>query len=350
MHITTIGVDLAKRVFAVHGVDHHGKAVLRKTLRREQMVPFFTHLQPCIVAMEACGSAHYWARKLSSLGHTTKLIAPQFVKPYVKGNKHDAADAAAICEAASRPSMRFVGVKAPQAQATLALHRVRDGFIKARTAQANQLRGLLAEFGLVMPQGMATLMKEVKGMIADEGNELPALMRDLAQRLLSHLLELDRQVQEIDNQVRQLSRQSDVCRRLEQVPGIGPITATALEAAVGDHISTFKNGRQLAAFLGLVPKQHSSGGKERLQGISKRGDGYVRRLLVHGARSVLHHTVSKPEHGGSWLAQLATRRNTNVACVAQANKTARIVWAMLTHERDFRSDFSAVAGKVVKPA
>lgn len=350
MHITTIGVDLAKRVFAVHGVDQYGKTVLRKTLRREQMVSFFMHLPPCMVAMEACGSSHHWARKLESLGHAVKLIAPQFVKPYVKGNKHDAADAAAICEAASRPSMRFVAVKTPEAQAVLALHRVRDGFVKARTAHANQLRGLLAEFGLVIPQGMARLMQEVKDISADEGNELPVLMRTLVQRLLSHLLELDRQVQEIDNQVRQLSRQSSVCRRLEQVPGIGPITATALEATVGDNIGTFKNGRQLAAFLGLVPKQHSSGGKERLQGISKRGDGYLRRLLIHGARSVLHHAVNKPERGSSWLAQLAARRNMNVACVAQANKTARIVWAMLAHEREFRSDFFAVTGKEVRTA
>lgn len=350
MDITTIGVDLAKRVFAVHGVDQHGKTVLRKTLQRKQMVPFFTHLESCVVAMEACGSAHYWARKLSSLGHTTKLMAPQFVKPYVKGNKHDAADAAAICEAATRPAMHFVAIKTPQAQAVLALHRVRDGFIKQRTAQANQLRGLLAEFGLVIPQGMAKLMNEVKSAIADEENELPTLMRTTAQRLLSHLLELDRQVQEIDNQIRQLSRESQVCRRLEQVPGIGPITATALQATVGDHIATFKNGRQLAAFLGLVPKQHSSGGKQRLQGISKRGDGYLRRLLVHGARSVLRHTMNKVERGGSWLARLAARRNTNIACVAQANKTARIIWALLTHGRDFRADFCAVTGKEVGPA
>lgn len=347
MDITTIGVDLAKQVFAIHGVDQHGKMRIKKMLRREQMVPFFARLPPCIVAMEACGSAHYWARKLASLGHTAKLIAPQFVKPYVKGNKHDAADAAAICEAASRPSMHFVAVKSPDCQAVLALHRVREGFIKARTAQANQLRGLLAEFGLVVPQGMARLMKEVKGMIADDGNGLPDLMRQLAQRLLSHLLELDRQVQEIDHQVRQLSRQSAACHRLEQVPGIGPITATALVATVGDSIREFKNGRQLAAFLGLVPKQHSSGGKQRLQGISKRGDGYLRRLLVHGARSVLHHTLRKQERSSSWLAQLAARRNPNVACVAQANKTARIVWAMLFHEREFRADFSTVTGRQI---
>lgn len=341
MNITTVGVDLAKQVFAVHGVDRHGKVMIKKMLRREQMIAFFAKLSPCVIAMEACGSSHYWARRLAGLGHTTKLIAPQFVKPYVKGNKHDAADAAAICEAACRPSMRFVAVKSPESQAVLGLHRVRDGFIKARTAQANQLRGLLAEFGLVVPLGLARLFKEVKGMIADDSNEMPPLMRHLAQRLLSHLLELDRQVQEIDNQVRDLSRQSSVCRRLEQIPGIGPITATALVATIGEQIREFKNGRQLAAFLGLVPKQHSSGGKERLQGISKRGDGYLRRLLVHGARAVLHHTTSKVERAGSWLAQLAARRNPNVACVAQANKTARIVWALMFHEREFRADFSA---------
>ena len=341
MDITTIGIDLAKQVFAVHGVDKHGKLVLKQMLKREQMIAFFSKLKPCMVAMEACGSSHYWARRLAELGHTTKLIAPQFVKPYVKGNKHDAADAGAICEAASRPSMRFVAVKSPQSQAVLALHRTREGFIKGRTAQANQLRGLLAEFGLIVPQGLAKLLQAVKGMIADDENELPVLMRDVAQRLLSHLLELDRQVQEIDNQIRGLSRNSSQCQRLEKIPGIGPITATALVATLEEQIREFKNGRQLAAFLGLVPRQHSSGGKQRLQGISKRGDSYLRRLLVHGARSVLCHTVNKVERAGSWLAKLAGRRNPNVACVAQANKTARIVWALMFHEREFRSDFSA---------
>jgi transposase len=320
--------------------------VLRKSLRREQVVPFFTRLEPCVVAMEACGSAHFWARKLQSLGHTVRVIAPQFVKPYVKGNKHDTADAAAICEAASRPSMRFVPVKTADMQAILALHRVRNGMIKARTAQANQLRGLLAEFGIAIPQGVARLMSEVKLQLAEEGNGLPPLMRDLTQRLLSHLQLLDRQVQEIGNQVKQLAKQSQACRALEQVSGIGPIIATALVATVGSSINEFKNGRQLAAFLGLVPKQHSSGGKERLLGISKRGDGYLRRLLIHGARAVLFHTLRKPERSHTWLAQLASRRNSNVACVAQANKTARIIWAMLAHNQEFRHDLAACSNQV----
>lgn len=350
MHATTIGVDLAKQVFAIHGVDQHGKTVLRKTLKRAQMVEFFTRITPCTVAMEACGTAHYWARTLQHLGHTVRLIAPQFVKPYVQGNKHDAADAAAICEAASRPAMRFVAVKTAQSQAVLALHRVRDGFIKARTAQANQLRGLLAEFGLSIAHGLSKLLQEVKRAIADMENGLPPLMRDLAQRLLSHLLEVDKQVQEIDLQVRQLCRESEVCHRLEQVPGIGPLTASALEATVGDNIASFKNGRQLAAFLGLVPKQHSSGGKQRLQGISKRGDSYLRRLLVHGARAVLHHTMRKPGTANCWLQQLAGRRNMNIACVAQANKTARIVWAMLVHGSKFRAELPTVSGRQLSAA
>jgi transposase len=347
MNITTIGMDLAKNVFALHGVDERGNSVLRKSLRREQVEPFFARLLPCVVAMEACGSAHFWARKLQSLGHTVRLIAPQFVKPYVKGNKHDAADAAAICEAASRPSMRFVSVKTADMQAVLALHRVRNGMIKARTAQANQLRGLLAEFGVAIPQGMARLMSQVKILLSHDDNGLPPLMRDLTQRLLSHLQVLDRQVQEIDNQIKQLARQSQACRILEQVPGIGPITATALVATVGGSINEFKNGRQLAAFLGLVPRQHSSGGKERLLGISKRGDGYLRRLLIHGARSVLFHTLRKPERTSTWLAQLASRRNSNVACVAQANKTARIVWAMLAHNQEFRYDLAACSTQAI---
>lgn len=259
--------------------------MLRKTLKRTHIAEFFTRLMPCTVAMEACGTAHYWARTLQHLGHTVRLIAPQFVKPYVQGNKHDAVDAAAICEAACRPAMRFVAVKTAQSQPVLALHRVRDGFIKARTAQANQLKGLLAEFRLSIAHGLSKLFQEVKRVVADMENGLPSFMRDLAPRLLAHLLEVYKQVQEIDLKVWQLCRESEVCHRLEQVPRIGLLTASALEATVGDNIASFKNGRQLAAFLALVPTQHSSGGTQRLQGISKRGNGYLRRSLVHGARA-----------------------------------------------------------------
>jgi transposase len=336
MKITTIGLDLAKNVFQIHGVDEHGKKVLNKPLKREQLAAFFVQLPPCLIGMEACGSAHHWARKLSAYGHTVRLMAPQFVKPYVKGNKNDAADAEAICEAVARPNMRFVAIKSVEQQAVLSLHRVRQGFVKARTAQANQIRGLLAEFGLIIPQGIASIARRVPELIEDAGNELSGSMRLLIQRLVVHLQELDRQVSELELQIKAWHRASQTSRRLEQIPGIGPITASALLASVGD-AKNFANGRQLAAWLGLVPKQHSSGGKATLLGISKRGDSYLRTLLIHGARSVIIAAQKKASVSG-WLNALLLRRNPNVAAVALANKNARIVWALLAHEREFRAD------------
>jgi transposase len=236
--------------------------------------------------MEACGSAHYWARKLQGMGHTVRLIAPQFVKPYVKTNKNDAADAEAICEAVARPNMRFVQVKNVEQQSVLSLHRVRQGFVKARTAQANQIRGLLSEFGLVIPQGITYIARRVPELIEDAANDLTGSFRLLVERLMEHLKELDRQVRELEAQIQRWHRDNDASLKLAQVPGIGPITATALAASVGD-AKGFTSGRQLAAWLGLVPKQSSSGGKNILLGISKRGDTYLRTLLIHGARAVI---------------------------------------------------------------
>jgi transposase len=273
MQITTIGIDLAKNVFQVHGADEHGKAMLKKQLKRDQMAAFFANLPPCLVGMEACGSAHCWARKLQGFGHTVKLMAPQFVKPYVKTNKHDAADAEAICAAVTRPTMRFVPIKNVDQQAVLALHRVRQGLVKARTAQANQIRGLLSEFGLILPQGIAHLYQRVPVLVDEAKEELPGAFRELVQRLLAHLKELDRQVGEMEVQIQAWHRSNALSRKLEKIPGIGPITASALVASIGD-AKNFTNGRQLAAWLGLVPKQHSSGGKTNLLGISKRGDTY----------------------------------------------------------------------------
>lgn len=333
MKITTIGLDLAKNVFQVHGANEHGKPVLRKQLRRDQLLPFFANLPVCVVGMEACGGAHHWARKLQALGHTVKLMAPQFVKPYVKSNKNDVADAEAICEAVSRPTMRFVPVKNVEQQAVLALHRVRQGFVKARTAQVNQIRGLLAEFGLIVPQGISHISKRVPELVEDASNDLPGTFRMLIDGLLEHLKELNRQVDEIEDQIKVWHRSNEQSRRLEQVPGIGPLTASALAATVGD-AKNFDNGRQMAAWLGLVPRQQSSGGKSKLLGISKRGDAYVRTLLIHGARSVIQSMSRKAEATG-WLANVTARRNKNVAAVAQANKTARIVWALLAHDRRF---------------
>jgi transposase len=339
MKITTIGLDLAKNVFQVHGVDEQGKAVLRKQLRRDQVAAFFANLPPCLVGMEACASAHHWARTIEQWGHVVKLMAPQFVKPYVKTNKNDVADAEAICEAVSRPQMRFVPIKNTEQQAVLALHRARQAFVKARTAQANQIRGLLGEYGIILPQGMSHITKRLPAILEDNENELPGTFRALLARLGEHLKGLDRQVGEIEVQIHSWHRGNEASRKLEQIPGIGPITASALVATIGN-ANSFKNGRQLAAWLGLVPRQHSSGGKPLLLGISKRGDSYLRTLLILGARAVLRTAERKVGPVPSWLAQLTDRRHTNVAAVALANKNARIVWALLAHERHYQADYA----------
>jgi transposase len=336
MKMTTIGLDLAKNVFQVHGTDERGKAVLRKTLKRAEVMKFFANLPACLIGMEACASAHFWARKLVGLGHTVKLMAPQFVKPYVKTNKNDARDAEAICEAVSRPSMRFVAVKSIEQQQLLAMHRARQGFVAARTAQANQIRGLLSEFGVVIPKGIGCLERDIPGILEDAENGLPGLSRALFGRLFEHFRELDRQVKELEVQIRVWHRESEASRRLEGIPGIGPLTASALVASVGD-AKSFQNGRQLAAWLGLVPRQASSGGKERLLGISKRGDTYLRTLLIHGARSMLWRLKSAAGATEGWLTRVAARRNANIAAVALANKNARIVWALLAHGREYQA-------------
>ena len=340
MKVTTLGIDLAKNVFQVHGIDQHGKVMLKKQLKRAQMAPFFINLPPCLVGIEACGSAHHWARKMQTMGHTVRLMAPQFVKPYVKTNKNDAADAEAICEAVGRPNMRFVPIKNVEQQAFLALHRVRQGFVKARTAQGNQIRGLLAEFGIIIPQGINNIGSRVPELIEDAGNELPGVFCILVQRLLDHLKEIDRQVDELEAQIQAWHRNSGLSTKIAQVPGIGPISASALVASIGD-AKNFDNGRQLAAWLGLVPKQHSTGGKFNFLSISKRGDTYLRTLLIHGARSVIYHAAKKPE-SCSWVSAVVNRRNKNVAAVALANKNARIVWALLAHDRRYETDYTRV--------
>jgi transposase len=341
MKITTIGIDLAKEVFQIHGVDRHGKTVLRKQLRRSEMAKYFVNLEPCLIGMEACGSSHHWARKLGEFGHTVKLMSPQFVKPYVKTNKHDMADAEAICEAVTRPNMRFVPIKNVEQQAMLSVHRARQGFVKARTAQANQIRGLLSEFGIVIPQGIQSIGKRMSDILEDAENGLPETMRRLLKRLNDHLKELDRQVNELELQIKLWHKESEVSQRLEAIPGVGPITASAIVATVGN-ATEFKGSRQLAAWLGLVPKQHASGGKQLLLGISKRGDTYLRTLLIHGARAVIRIAEKKAEPG-SWLYKLIARRNKNVAAVALANKNARIIWALLTKKATFHPDYTMAA-------
>lgn len=325
MTITVIGIDLAKEVFQVHGVDVHGNVRLRKQLRRHQVAPFFANLEPCLIGMEACGSAHHWARLFEQFGHTVKLMAPQFVKPYVKTNKNDAADAEAICEAVTRPSMRFVPAKTMEQQAILSIHRARQGFVKSRTAQANQIRGLLNEFGIVIPQGIRSIFHRLPTILEDHENCLPGSFRQLLQRLSDHLKELDQQVDELERQIKRWHRDHADSLKLEAIPGVGPITASAIVATIGQ-ARDYQNGRQLAAWLGLVPKQHSSGGKQTLLGMSKRGDCYLRTLLIHGARAVIR--VAN-DQSNPWLTQLTDRRNKNIAAVALANKNARTIWALL---------------------
>jgi transposase len=338
MKITTMGIDLAKNVFQVHGIDERGKAVLRKQLRRSQVAVFFGNLPPCLIGMEACASAHYWARTLQCFGHTVRLMAPQFVKAYVKTNKNDVADAEAICEAVSRPNMRFVPIKSIEQQAILSVHRVRQGFVKARTAQANQIRGLLGEFGLVIPQGIYNVAKRVPEILEDASNELPVPFRHLIDRLTQHLRELDRQVKEFEQEIIAWHRGSELSRKLEKIPGIGPLAASALVASIADARS-FKNGRQVSAWLGLVPRQNSSGGKPMLLGMSKRGDAYLRTLLIHGARSAILAAKNKIDNTQGWLTDLLKRRHPNIAAVALANKNVRTVWAILAHGREFKANY-----------
>ncbi len=323
MKITTVGLDLAKNVFQVHGVDERGAAELRKQLKRDQVALFFARMEPCLIGIEACGGAHYWAAKLNALGHRVKMMAPQFVKPYVKTNKNDSLDAEAICEAVTRPNMRFVPAKSPEQQAVLSLHTARESFVRARTAQANQIRGLLIEFGLIVPQGIRHVYQRVPELIEDASNELPGRFRMLIDRLLQHLKELDRQVHELEREIEQWHRTSEVSRRLETIPGIGPMTASALVASAGDP-SNFKNARQFAAWIGLVPHQNSSGGKTQLLGISKRGNVYLRTLLIHGGRTLVQLAKTRTDQAGTWLGKLVGRRHHNIAAVAMANKNARM--------------------------
>lgn len=334
MNIKRVGIDLAKQVFQVHGVDNHDKAVLRKQLKRGQFLSFFAGLPPCLIGLEACGGAHHWARELQKLGHNVKLMAPQFVKPYVKGNKNDANDAEAICEAVGRPTMRFVPIKTTAQQDLRAIHRIRSELLRQRTAKANQIGGLLTEYGLVVGKQVATLRRALPGLLEDAENGLSFGFRALLEDLRQDLVRLDKRVVETDKKVHALAHSETAAIRLQGIPGIGPVIATALLCAVGDG-KQFKRGRDMAAWLGLTPRQHSSGGKDRLLGISKRGDTYLRTLLIQGAKSALNVIGNKTDPRSLWLKALCCRRHKNIAVVALANKNARIAWALLRNETDY---------------
>jgi transposase len=331
-HIIRMGIDLAKHVFQLHGVDAQGHTVLRRRLSRTQLRPFVAQLHPCLVGMEACGSAHYWARELTTLGHEVRLIAPQFVAPYRQNDKNDGHDAEAICEAVGRPPMRVVPIKTLTQQAVLTVQRARQLLVAERTALVNQTRGLLAEYGLIVPAGIGALRRTLPGLL--ETPALPTLAREVFTDLADRLRAVDERIAAYDRRVDQLARQMEPAHRLMQVPGVGPVTATALVATVGD-ARTFRNGRQLAAWLGLVPRQHSSGGTRRLGRITKRGDVYLRTLLIHGARSVLRQITRRTDATSRWVTALHARRGFNKAVVALAAKQARILWALLATGRTY---------------
>jgi transposase len=339
MKLIRIGVDLAKNVFQVHGVDRFEKPVWRKKLHRaDWLKAVLERIEPdAEIGMEACAGAHHWARQLQQQGYKVRLIAPQFVKPYVKSNKNDANDAEAICEAMSRPHMRFVSVKTVEQQDVQAVHRIRTGLIEQRTAKANQIRGLTSEYGLVAPRELGQLRAAIPCWLEDTGNGLTERFRRLLRGLWHDLQGLDERVREMDREIDRLAAEDPVARRLQQLRGVGPITATALVATIGD-ANQYANGRQMAASLGLTPRQNSSGGKDRLLGISKRGDPYLRQLLVHGGRSVLRTSKHKQDRLSQWINRIALTRHQNVAVVAMANKTARIAWAMMKHGTDYQPD------------
>ncbi len=335
--ITTIGVDLAKNVFQLHGSDAQGRVVLRKQLKRAQFLSFFVNLPPVLVAMESCSSAHHWARELSKLGHQVRLIAPQFVKPFVQGSKNDVSDAQAICEAVTRPTMRFVAIKSIEQQSTLALHRARQGLIRARTAQINQIRALMGEFGWVSPQGPHQLLANLPAQLEQARETLPAVFIELIEILRGQLLGLNERIEAITKLIVQAIGNDPVAQRLQTIPGIGPLSASALAASVGE-VKSFKNGRSLAAWLGLVPGQHSSGGKAKLLGVSKRGDSYLRCLLVHGARSVFYSaTRASAKKPDPWIEKLKQRKHVNVVSVAIANRNARIAWSVMAHGHSYEA-------------
>ena len=341
--IKFVGIDLAKRSFHLYAVDGEGRAVLSRKLTRARLSAVVAQLPACTIAMEACGSAHHWARVFRTFGHEVRLIAPQFVKPYVKSNKNDAADAEAICEAAQRPGMRFVAVKTVEQQDIQAIHRMRSLAVQQRTAQINQIRGLLLEYGLEVAQGRAAIQRRLPEILEDADNGLSERFRAEVHELAEELRHLNERVAHYDEQIEQIAQGDAQARALMTIPGLGAKGATALLAAVGEDPQLLKNGRGLAAWLGLVPRQHSTGGRERLLGISKRGDVYLRNLLIHGARAVLRCIERKEDPTSRWATALKARRHTNVAVVAMANKIARIAYAVIVTGKPYDPAKAALA-------
>jgi transposase len=330
MNRTVVGVDIAKRVFQLHWVELGSGEIVSVQLKRAKFLEHFANRLPCLIGMEACGGSQHWARELHKLGHEVKLLSARMVKAFVSGNKNDAADARAIWTAVQQPGIKAVAVKSEGQQAVLALHRMRAQLVKFRTAQVNGLRGLLAEYGEVLPQGRAGIRRDVPGALERVAERLPAMVIETLREQYARVGELDEQVQRIERRLQQWHRQDEASRRLAEIPGVGVLGATAALATIGD-AQVFRSGREFAAWLGLVPRQSGTGGRVRLLGISKRGDPYLRTVLIHGARAVMTHSKAPPE----WARQVAERRPKNVAIVALANKMARTIWALLAHQREY---------------
>lgn len=333
MAIKVIGLDIAKSVLQVHGVNEAGQAVLRRKLRRCDVLKLFAGIEPALVGIEACHTGHYWAREIAALGHEVRLMPPQFVKPYVKSQKNDAADAEAICEAVQRPTMRFVPVKSAEQQAALLLHRTRDLLVRQRSSLVSAILAHFAEFGIVVYR-RARDVDRLLALLADSQSRLPRLAREMLSILAAQLQEIEARVQVVEAELMAWHRSNEISRRLATIPGVGPITASAIVATVAD-ARQFKTGRQFAAWLGLVPQQRSSGGKERLGGISKRGDGYIRRLMIHGARAIVGWRRRSTRPRDQWIDGLLGRRHINVVTVALANKSARVAWALMVRESSY---------------
>ena len=329
-----VGIDIAKRVFQLHWIDQETGEIVSQQLKREKLLEHFTNRAPCLVGMEACGGAQHWARRLAAMGHAVKLLPGKAVKPFVMGNKNDRHDARAIWTAVQQPGVKKVAIKTEEQQAILALHRMRSQLVKFRTAQINGLRGLLTEYGEVMSQGKTGVKKGIADALMRLSDRLPAMVVDTLRDQWSRIGKLDGEIAVIEQRIKDWLKADAACKRIAEIPGVGPLTATAAVAIMGD-AKAFKSGREFAAFAGLVPRQTGTGGRVRLLGISKRGDTYLRTLLIHGARSVL----TRAKEPGRWVSELCQRRPLNVAVVALANKMARTIWAILAHERTYQKEF-----------
>lgn len=336
MEIRTIGIDLAKDIFHIHGVDKRGKTVFRMKTSRKELPRIIANIKPCRIGMESCGGSNYWARRFKTMVHTVKIMQAKFIKPYVKSNKNDFLDAEAICEAVGRPNMRFVPIKEVWQQDIQPLHRIRQRLIGNKTALSNSIRGLLMEYGLIIPLGFRNLKKHIHVILNDEINELTAFSRRQFAKLYDEFLKVEVEIDECDREIRIIYANDERCKKIGTIPGVGPITATAVISQIGNG-REFKNGRQYAAYLGLVPRQSSTGGKQKLLGISKRGDKYIRTQMIHGSRSILILASSRKDRLSIWATRLRERRGFNKTCVALANKKARMIWAVLAHDKEYRA-------------